>query len=101
MTLNDTDSGGTQLDYDDDEAYCTEFTTDHESLKSHHRLDSCGPSFALAVASKNGLEGEPEDFKNRPFRCTSCNWVSLLVAEAIEEFEQSLDRTEKEGKADQ
>ncbi len=90
MALNDTEGECTQLDYDDDEEYCTEFTTDHGLPEVPSPTGFRWAFICPRCGEKNGLEGDPEGFKNKPFRCTDCNWVSLLVAEAIEEFEQSL-----------
>jgi len=69
------------------EAYCTEYTTDHELPAD--AIEDGVTYFAFVCprcSNTNPLEGEPEGFENRPFACTTCNWVSLLEKESLREF---------------
>jgi hypothetical protein len=79
--MTDSSDTATLQEKADDTAYCTDFELDHETP-----MDS---AFLWAFIcprceGTNPLKGDPAGFKNRPFRCVECNWVSLLDAEAIE-----------------
>jgi len=76
--------------HENDEAICTEFTTDH-GLE-----DTEDDVFYFAFIcprcdAKNPLKGDPRGFKNRPFGCTTCRWVSALESDAIERFVNSIE----------
>lgn len=79
------------------EAYCTEYTTDHEL--PDETLEDGVTYFAFVCprcSNTNPLEGEPDGFENRPFACTTCNWVSLLEKESLRAFaeDELADETE-------
>jgi hypothetical protein len=41
--------------------------------------------------SENPLKGDPAGFRGRPYACMTCNWVSLLEGESIDEFVDEVD----------
>lgn len=66
------------------EAYCTEYINQNQD-------DSESDKFRFAFVcprcnSENPLRGDPMDFANRPYDCTTCRWVPLLDKTAIETF---------------
>lgn len=75
---------------ENDEAVCTEYTTDH-GLDDTEEGTFYFAFVCPRCGSKNPLRGEPRGFKNKPFGCTSCNWVSLLEASALERFAEEVN----------
>jgi len=74
---------------ENDEAYCTEYyDQDERNADGEYLWGFICPR----CESENPLKGNPEDFRNRPFGCTTCNWVSCLHADAVERFIESVDR---------
>lgn len=70
-----------------DEKYCTEFTTDHGLDEPEEGVFT----FAFVCPrceQKNPLQGDPKGFSNKPFACTRCRWVPLLVREKVLEFRE-------------
>lgn len=73
--------------YENGEGYCIEFTTDHGLPEERIEEDTFYFAFVCPRCEEtNPLKGDPTGFKNRPFRCERCQWVSLLVGEFLEEF---------------
>lgn len=70
-----------------DDSVCTEFTKDVETGDFGFVCPECGAT--------NPLEGDPEAFKTRPFRCVECDFISLLSGAGIEDW-QSPDTAEGE-----
>ncbi|WP_139327072.1 hypothetical protein [Natronorubrum daqingense] len=70
------------------ESYCTEFTTDH-GIPEDEKKEPSEPYWAWICprcSNKNPMYGHPNGFKNRPYACTTCRWVSALDAESIDEW---------------
>jgi hypothetical protein len=83
-------------DPEDAPSECTEFTTEVPD-----EVDDDGKFLFSFVCPRcedlNALEGDPRDFATRPFRCLECNYVPLLVEDALEEFAtEHYDDTAKE-----
>lgn len=74
----------------DSEAYCTEFTLSEQPDKSGPQdIDDLRWAFICPrCENETQLQGHPDGFKDRPYRCSTCNWVSLLYASFIDEFLQ-------------
>ena len=83
--MHERDPEAERANKENDEAICTEFTTDH-GLDDTDTKSSCFAFLCPRCGAKNALEGEPSEFKNKPFGCTGCGWVSLLEADALERF---------------
>ena len=84
---------------ENDEAYCTSFTTDHEIPEEEQAPETFYFAFICPrdhCEEKNPLKGSPLGFRNRPFKCEACNWVSCLEGEALESFFDNLSREEKQ-----
>jgi len=67
---------------------CTEFQ------KEHDLEDPDDADFGFVCPrckNVNALCGTPSEFANKPFRCLDCNYVSLLDADALAEFEEEAD----------
>lgn len=80
----------TKPDYETDEGYCTEYR-ERQDLMAEVDDDDFRFAFVCPRCDhENPLRGDPLAFKSKPFRCVDCNWVSLLVGDAIEEFAASL-----------
>lgn len=70
--------------YENNEAYATEFVASEASDIEDIEFDF---AFVCPRCGKgNPLEGDPADFKNRPFACVRCRWVSCLLGESITEY---------------
>ena len=75
--------------HENDEAYCTEFVAREASDIEDIDFDF---AFVCPRCGKgNPLEGDPAGFRNRPFACQRCHWVSLLTAEFIDDFVEESD----------
>lgn len=73
----------------DDEGICTEFTTEHGVSDKAHPEKFYFAFICPECGGTNPLMGDPRDFKNLPYRCMDCNWVSLLLDDAIDKFVES------------
>ena len=77
-------------EYEDDEAYCTEFQTDGERRDDGKLLwDFICPK----CGHENTMAGDPAKF-GKPFRCTGCGWVSILMTQALEELDEKAEKQE-------
>lgn len=88
--IHDRDPEAERVRNENDEAVCTEYTTDH-GLEDTEEDTFYFAFICPRCDSKNPLEGEPGGFKNKPFGCTSCGWVSLLEASALERFAEGVN----------
>lgn len=72
------------------EAYCTDFTLSEQPDKSGPQdIDNLQWAFICPrCENKTQLQGHPDGFKDRPYRCSTCNWISLLCSSFIDEFAQ-------------
>lgn len=80
---------------ENDEAYCTEYTTDHGlSDDELEEIDVVVWAWLCPRCSeKNPMKGDPDEFGNRPFECVNCSWVPLLDRESLMEFaDENLDQ---------
>lgn len=76
---------------ENDEAVCTAFTTDHELPDYEIEAGTIYFAFVCPRCGRtNPLEGDPLGFGDRPFQCVRCQWVSLLDADALERFAETL-----------
>lgn len=75
------------------EAYCMEYTADYglDDDQLDPEYDIFWAWICPRCGSKNPMKGDPEGFRNRPFACTSCQWVPLLDGDALGEFRDELE----------
>ena len=88
-TTNDSTQDEQNADYEADPAYCTEFTTDHGLDDDQMQDDEFYFGFVCSgedCGEVNSLKGDPLAFRDKPFKCEHCGWVSLLVGESLEAF---------------
>lgn len=72
---------------ENDEGVCTEFTTNHDLDAEDLDPEAFYWAFVCPRCEHpNPLKGDPDDFRNRPFACTTCRWVSLLEGDRVAEF---------------
>lgn len=93
--IHDRDPDAERARKENDEGVCTAFTTDH----GLDDTEDDGFYFAFICPkceTRNPLTGSPDGFKNRPYACESCRWVSLLDADALDRFAED---TETDGEA--
>lgn len=83
--IHDRDPEAERVRYENDDDICTEFTTDH-GIEGPEEDAFYFAFVCPRCGSKNPLQGDPSGFKNKPFACTSCRWVPLLEAGALERF---------------
>lgn len=87
--IQERDPDAERVRNENDEAVCTEFTTDYEPDDA----DEDAFYFAFICprcGHENPLKGEPEAFKNKPFGCRGCSWVSLLESDALGRFAEEV-----------
>lgn len=93
--IHERDPEAEQVRKKNDESICTEFTTDHgldEDL-----VESGEHYFAFICprcGEKNPLHGTPDGFGDRPYACVSCQWVSLLDGDAMDDWMEDVDLEE-------
>lgn len=80
--ITDHDPDAERARKENDTSICTEFTEDVETDG-----DATFAFVCPKCGEKNPLKGEPTGFKNKPFACIKCNWVSLLDADALKTFD--------------
>lgn len=73
--------------HEKDQGICTEFTVDHGLVEDELAGDAFYWAFICPrCETTNPLKGDPNGFKNRPFKCESCRWVSLLHGADVDAF---------------
>lgn len=76
-TENPQESGDHWTDFETDDGPCgTESVDGNPVWGAYCPQDGCG--------ERNLFEGDPSGFVNRPYRCNSCGWVSLMHESAAE-----------------
>lgn len=88
--IHDRDPDAERARNENDEGVCTEFTTDHGLDKPDSDV-FCFAFICPRCDAKNPLKGDPSNFKNKPFHCEDCSWVSLLEANALNKFADSVE----------
>lgn len=86
--INDIDPDARHIRKENDMGICVSFTDDPDLDLELAEEDADFGFVCPRCGEENALKGEPSAFKNKPFRCESCAWVSLLDGPALDEFEK-------------
>lgn len=85
--MQESHNGAWRERLENSEAYCTEFKSEVDIPEEKREDNTTYFTFVCPrCSSGNPLKGDPSGFRNRPFACLNCKWVSCLLAEYLDDF---------------